>query len=59
MWGLLNIVIEIVGTSEEDWSGAAQVDIGRAGSNLSDLRVEDGKIRVYARINVSSKYEDK
>ncbi len=60
-------VIELVGTSEQSWEGAAQNAVKAAGESLRDLRiaevgtldmkVEDGKVVAYrARVKLSFKY---
>jgi len=61
-------VIELIGTSDESWEGAAAAAVGEASKTLRDLRVaevteqdlliEDGKIVLYrTKIRLSFKHE--
>ena len=61
-------VIELIGTSDESWEGAAAAAVAEASKTLRDLRVaevteqdlliEDGKIVLYhTKIRLSFKHE--
>ncbi|MGM0651366.1 MAG: dodecin family protein [Bacillota bacterium] len=61
-------VVEIIGTSEKSWEGAANAAVEKASKSLRNLRIaevkemdmklEEGNVIYRIKMNVSFKYED-